>query len=224
VAVLASLSLALATIPILACLALLALSVFIVGRRGSLVAQARRTAEAQHAGVVRADQTIEQQLVEGLRAGKSLKDATDAFLQQRESLVPGATPDRPGHWSSDDLKAYFQNQLAEAISAINRRLLMLAVIAGSSVIAVSVTAMTVLYGLHTPRAAEQGLAPQVQAVPASQSIPDAMPTAEFPPLMPEALVPIAPPARQGNDSASAAKPLPIPVQAPQDQVPSVNQM
>jgi len=187
--VLGSVTITMAAIPILAVLALLGLAALIVTRRGALVAKARQQAKDARARILRDDQVLEQQLVDSLVGGKSLPDATAAFLSGRESLVPGASPDRPGHWSAEDLESRCRRDVAERTDAINRHLLVHAAVGGLSLVAACVIAVCVLYSLHTPQESGEDSIPAFPNVvrrEPSESEPDSDP---FPPLSPETFTP-----------------------------------
>ncbi|NLY02147.1 MAG: hypothetical protein GXY83_39185 [Rhodopirellula sp.] len=197
----------------------------------SLVAQARRSLEGDHAQIIRDEQRLEQQFVGTVLAGKSLPEAIHVLLAERETLVPGASPDRPGHWSSDDLEGHARRLLADRVDAINRRLLTQASVAALSIVATCVIGMCVVYTVHTPREVDGAAVSAPLLLPGNQAPEIAVGSPAFPPLSPETLEPLESPvpvgaAAQGQNSGSSQTPasLPnqirtVPIPQPQETIP-----
>ncbi len=136
---------AIALIPILGVLLLLALTVSIQSRRAAKMAALRKSVEKKVRTIGRDDAANDQTLVDNIIRGMGIDQALQQFQKTRSALLPGEPTQESTHWSTEQLEAWKSKTLRRGMESINRRLMLPAILSFLVVVSICVVATTVLY-------------------------------------------------------------------------------
>lgn len=195
-----------AVIALLGVLCLAGLLLFFFTRQKKNMADVRQAMDREVATILARDADNDHDLAEAVERGVLVDQALKQYQQVRTALIPiPAKTTEPWNWDENDLKCWSNQELISRGEKVNLRLMLPAAGSSLAVIAVTFTALAIVY--HTAVSRPEVTPPNGQPSLDSPSDPLALPAADLPaaadtppstpppvPSAAPATVPSAPPA------------------------------